>query len=84
MTTPLIDIEIIENQQHENRTPLLFIAILSSAGLKAQEVISSSGNYSVSPADQSWSLGEVTVFTISGGDVQVDARLPAAHFTSSA
>ena len=51
---------------------LFLFAVLSPAGLKAQEVINSAGHYSASPAgSQSWSLGEVTVFTISGGDVQL-------------
>ncbi|MCB9283440.1 MAG: HYR domain-containing protein [Lewinellaceae bacterium] len=49
----------------------LFI-ILATIGLKAQEVINASGNFFASSEGSfSWSLGEVTVFTLSGNDAQL-------------
>ena len=49
----------------------LFI-ILATIGIKAQEVINTSGNFFESSAGSvSWSLGEVTVFTLSGEDTHL-------------
>lgn len=51
---------------------ILLFLLLFSAGLRAQEVVNSAGNFLESPAGSiSWSLGEVTVFTISGSDAHL-------------